>query len=185
VPLQVDPALLARARSEPEALEHVIATMWPEAFRIAVHVLHDAAMAEDAAQEACAAIARSIPKLRHVSAFPSWAYKITVNAALAARRSRAQTVPLDEHTDSPIPFESADALDLYRAMAQLSRRQRAALLMHYYAGFTSKEIAEAGGLRAATVRFDLMLARRALRKALSVAPFDAVPTTDEVQLHVR
>lgn len=185
MPLQIDPALLERARSDPGAIEQLIALIWPETFRIAVHILRDPAMAEDAAQDACVAIARSIPKLRQDSAFGSWAYKIAVNATLAAQRGRVRTVPLDERTDSPIHFESTDALDLHRAMIRLSPRQRAAVLLHYYAGFTSKEIAESVGLPAATVRFDLMLARRALRNALNIPPGDAMQTTDEVRLHVR
>ncbi len=41
------------------------------------------------------------------------------------------------------------------------------MVLHYYAGFRSSEIAEAVGIPAATVRFHLMTARRALQRILT------------------
>jgi RNA polymerase sigma factor (sigma-70 family) len=62
---------------------------------------------------------------------------------------------------------STEALDLHNALSTLSPTQRAVALLHYYAGLNSTEIAAAIGVSPSTVRFHLMLARKALRKALS------------------
>ena len=64
--------------------------------------------------------------------------------------------------------DRSDALDLYKALAALPPVQRAAIVLRYYADLSSAEIAAATGLPASTVRFHLMLARRKLRKVLSI-----------------
>jgi DNA-directed RNA polymerase specialized sigma24 family protein len=64
------------ARSGGEPLERLIAAIWPEAFHVALTILRDRGLAEDSAQEACAAIARSLPLVKSVNAFKAWAYKV-------------------------------------------------------------------------------------------------------------
>jgi RNA polymerase sigma-70 factor, ECF subfamily len=163
----LDTGAVDGARDGGEALERLIAAIWPEAFRVAVAILRDRGLAEDAAQEACAAIARGLPQLRSSSAFSSWAYKTMAARALDAARRRRRAVPLDAIADRAMGFDRSDALDLRRALEALSPKQRAATLLYYYAGLRSGEIAAAIGLPPSTIRFHLMLARRSLRKALS------------------
>jgi len=64
-----------------------------------------------------------------------------------------------------------------RQIAALPLEQRAAVVLHYYVGLKSSEIAAATGLPASTIRFHLMLARRALRKTLEL---DAQPPFEKV-----
>lgn len=164
----MDAELVERARHSREALERLVAVLWPQAYRVAFTILRDRGLAEDAAQEACAAVARSLPALADARAFAPWSYRIVTNAALAIRRRRPRAQSLEAVPDLAEPSWSADTIDLYHAMASLSEVQRAMLLLHYYAGLHSREIAEATGCSASTIRFQLMLARRALRKALAV-----------------
>ena len=74
---------------------------------------------------------------------------------------------IDATRERAIVFDCTDALDLYNALAELPFVQRGAILLHYYGGLTSKEIAAATGLPASTIRFHLMLARKTLRRALT------------------
>jgi RNA polymerase sigma factor (sigma-70 family) len=165
MPLAVDPQIVARARSGGDALEPLIAAIWPEAYRLSLSVLRDRGLAEDSAQEACAAIARSLRSLKSGDAFASWSYRIIVNSALAvARRRKRAEMPAS--AEPAVTFERSDAIDLYTAMAALEPLQRAIVLLHYYAGFNSAEIAASTRLPSSTVRLYLMCARRALRKAL-------------------
>jgi RNA polymerase sigma-70 factor, ECF subfamily len=148
-------------------LEPLIAAVWPQAYRVAFSILRDCGLAEDAAQEACVTIARSLTSLRSLDAFSTWSYKIVVTAALRTARRRPRLQNLDE-IDRPVEasFDRSDALDLYRALATLSPIQRAVTLLHYYAGLKSGEIAYAAGVPSSTVRFHLMRARAALRKTI-------------------
>jgi RNA polymerase sigma-70 factor (ECF subfamily) len=165
------------AQAGEDGLERLITVVWPEFYRIAFAILHDAGLAEDAAQEACAAMARSLPTLRNSHVFGSWSYKIIVNHALTVARRRPRTQTLDVMIDHGIHDDRSDALDTYHAIAALPLEQRAAVVLHYYVGLKSSEIAAATGLPASTIRFHLMLARRALRKTLEL---DAQPPFEKV-----
>lgn len=170
MPLDVDADSIERAKAGSDGLDHLIARVWPEAYRIAMSILRDPGLAEDAAQEACASIARSLPSLKSAAGFPAWSYKIIVTRALTTARQWRRTQSLDAGADIGTCADTSDALDLRDALASLPIVQRAAIVLHYYAGLTSGEIAAATGLPASTIRFHLMLARRALRKTLAGRP---------------
>jgi RNA polymerase sigma factor (sigma-70 family) len=167
VPLTLDSDLVDRARSGGADLERLITAVWPEAYRIAFSIIRDGGLAEDAAQEACCAMARSLSTLKNPGAFRAWSYKIIVNHAIAIERRRPRNQDLDALSNVGVTFDHSDALDLYNALAALSPVQRGAIILHYYAGLNSGEIGAATGLPRSTVRFHLMLARRTLRKSLS------------------
>jgi RNA polymerase sigma-70 factor, ECF subfamily len=169
MPLVLDRATVERARRDAGALDALIGAVWPEAYRLAFAVLRDHGLAEDAAQEACGAIVRFLPSLKDSGAFRTWSYRIIARHAIDVARRRPRTTDLDSLLERRIDTERTDALDLYVALAALTPLQRAAVLLHYYAGLRSHEIGEALGVRPSTVRFHLMLARRALRKALGEA----------------
>ena len=179
--LSVDPALVGAARTDDASLERLIEAVWPEAYRLAASILRDRSLAEDVAQEACATVARSLSSLKDARTFSSWFYRIVSNRAVSAGRKRRPTVTIDNADQCVSHFDSSEALDLYAAMAALPVDQRAAIVLHYYAGLNSLDIAAVLGVAAPTVRFRIMLAKRALAKALS-APS---PVSDEVLSHVR
>ena len=179
----IDAGLVEHARSGGPALDRLIETVWPDAFRLAFCILRDRGLAEDAAQEACAAIVRSLPSLRRSEAFAAWSRRVVVNEAIAASRRRPQVEPLDAVTEPGVAADTTDALDLYDALAALTPLQRATIVLHYYAGLTSAEIAAATRLPSSTIRFHLMRARRALRKALSRGA--QTHSDDEVLSHVQ
>jgi RNA polymerase sigma-70 factor, ECF subfamily len=185
VPLDVEARLIDGARSGGADLERLIRAVWPEAYRIAFSMLRDRGLAEDAAQEACAAIARCLPSLKKTDGFSAWSYKIIVNHAIVAARRRQRTQSLDEVPSAAGDADRSDALDLHDALMRLPIEQRGAIVLHYYVGLNSREIAASTGLRPSTVRFHLMLARRSLCKALSAAPNPSAPPSEEVLSNVR
>lgn len=182
--LTLDNELIESARSGGAGLERLITAVWPHAYRIALSILRDRGLAEDAAQEASAAIARSLPSLKQNDAFSAWSYKIIVSHASAARR-RPRTQTLDAIAYQEPHFDRSDALDLYDALAALPHKQRGAVILHYYVGLNSGEIAAATGLPRSTVRFHLMLARRRLRKALATMDARPTPSSKEALPDVR
>jgi len=167
VSLTLESKFIEDAQGGGEGLERLISQVWPEAYRIAFSILQDRGLAEDAAQDACVSIARSLDTLQNAKVFRSWSYKIIVNHAITTARRRPQTQRLDTVLDAGVHFNDPESLDLYDALARLPLTQRAAILLHYYGGLNSRDIGEATGLPSSTIRFHLMLARRALRKALS------------------
>lgn len=179
-----DTALIEQARAGGIALDRLITAVWSEAYRIAFSVLRDRGLAEDATQEACAKIAASLGQLNDPSGFASWSYRLIVRQAIDVGRRMRPARPLEEVTQPAVEFDAIGSIDLQEALGKLPLVQRAAVILHYYAGFNSGEIAQATGLPASTVRFHLMHARRTLRKALSSDPPPAVAREEAVR-HVH
>jgi RNA polymerase sigma factor (sigma-70 family) len=56
--------------------------------------------------------------------------------------------------------------ELLRALVSLSPNQRAATILHFYAGYSTKEVAEILGSSVATVRVHVSQGRKRLRAML-------------------
>jgi RNA polymerase sigma factor (sigma-70 family) len=180
----LDPSLIRDAQRDDASLEALLVVLWPEAYRVAFGVLHDRGLAEDAAQEACAGIALGLPALRATEAFYTWMYRIVIRHALASAKRLRKNAELGIPAEPRTASSEDERLDILAAVAALPRAQRAAVVLRYYAGFNSSEIAAVLGAPAATIRFHLMLARRSLRTALAVIDASA-PATLEACSDVR
>ena len=160
----LDPQLLHQAREDTGALDTLIERIWPEVYRVCLGIVRDRTAAEDAAQDACAAMARSLHNLRNDAAFYGWMYRIAGRCAVACTKTMSRDVALQS-----VPAYASDrdaAIDLHDALQRLPLSQRTAVVLHYYAGLSSFEIGEALHMPPVTVRFHLMLARRTLRGLL-------------------
>lgn len=146
--------------------DDLIRAVWPTAYHIALSVVRDRALAEDAAQEACAILFRAIGRLRSPDAFNVWFYRIVVREAAELDRRNFASPP------EPLPdgrSEIDDAVmrvDVRIALAALSSQQRLAVTLYYYAEMNSREIAQILGIQDSSVRFHVMKARKALEKSL-------------------
>ena len=153
-------ALVAGAqRGSAEDFEALFALHWPRAYRAAWLVVHDAAAAEDIAQEAFIAALRALDRFDRRRPFGPWLSRIVVNRAIdhaRARRVRALPAPVG----ATAPAAAAGWSDeLVAALAQLPVDQRAVVVMRYVLDYTPGEIAAALGLPRGTVNSRL---RRAL-----------------------
>jgi RNA polymerase sigma-70 factor (ECF subfamily) len=164
----VDPHLIRDAQADAAALEALLVALWPEAYRVAFGVLHDRGLAEDAAQEACASVALRLSALRSNDAFYGWMYRIVVRHATASAKRSKKIVELGSSAEPRAASSDDERLDILAAVDALPRPQRIAVVLRYYAGLNSAEIAAALRVPAPTIRFRLMLARRSLRRALVV-----------------
>ncbi|HEY1428142.1 MAG TPA: sigma-70 family RNA polymerase sigma factor, partial [Candidatus Tumulicola sp.] len=125
-------------------------------------VLHDRALAEDAAQEACAIVYARVGTLRDSAAFKVWFYRIVVREASEVRRRAQRTIHLIEPVVSREVDRAVERLDVAAAMAKLSPVQRTATVLYFYAGLSGLEIAQVLGIPHGTVRFHLFQARKRL-----------------------
>jgi len=62
-----------------------------------------------------------------------------------------------------------DVLDILALLNDLSRAQRASLVLHDYAGYPAREVARIIGSTEQAVRVQLMRARRRMRSRLSAS----------------
>ena len=79
------------------AMEELFRRHWPRAHRAAWLVVHDAAAAEDIAQEAFLAAVRSLDRFDRRRPFGPWLHRIVVNRAIDYARAREvrREVPAD------------------------------------------------------------------------------------------
>lgn len=163
----------AAQRGGPHAIEDLIEAAWPDAFRIALSVCGDRALAEDAAQEACAILFCTIRRLRSSAAFKVWFFRIVMRESLRLSRKRGIEI-------APYPSESPDIaeqiarLDVQAALSHLPSMQRAAVVLHFYADLNSRQIAQVLHIPDSSVRFHIMRAKRALRTSLKMELGNAV-----------
>jgi RNA polymerase sigma-70 factor (ECF subfamily) len=182
MPTPVPTELVTAARDGgPAQIERLVQTIWPDAYRLAHAILGDRQGAEDAAQEACIIVYRTIASLRSVAAFRVWFSRIVVREAAQLKRRRSRT----EHAEQPAPARADDtaSLDVWRALAALPESLRAVVVLRYFEDLTSREIASVLQIPDGTVRFRLLVARRRLRPLLSDAPEHAASAAGEVRTH--
>jgi len=121
---------------------------WPRAYRAAYLVVHDAAGAEDVAQEAFLAAARALDRFDSSRPFGPWLHRIVVNRAIDWARARAlrrevgagetiEDVPAEERGDPAAPLPE----DVLTALASLSPDHRAVIVLRYVLEYSPGEIA--------------------------------------------
>jgi RNA polymerase sigma-70 factor (ECF subfamily) len=136
-------------------LESLFTHHWPRAYRAAYLVVHDAAAAEDIAQEAFLAAVRSLDRFDRRRPFGPWLHRIVVNRAIDWSRARALRresgdTALESAPATPAP-DNPHARSLAEALAELSPEHRAVIVLRHLLEYTPGEIAELTGLPRGTV----------------------------------
>jgi RNA polymerase sigma-70 factor (ECF subfamily) len=78
-----------QASGIPPTAEHVFEQYAAWVSRLARRLLDNDADADDVTQDVFLQVVRKLPSFRGEAAFPTWLYRVTVNAALTHRRKRA------------------------------------------------------------------------------------------------
>jgi RNA polymerase sigma-70 factor (ECF subfamily) len=151
-------------------LEGLFRAHWPAAHRAAYLVVHDAAAAEDIAQESFLAAIRALDRFDRRRPFGPWLHRIVVNRAIDWSRARAlrREVDADRVPEPAGPPASLEAVppphaalsdELMAALATLGPEQRAVVVLRHLLEYTPGEIARMLDVPRGTVNSRL---RRAL-----------------------
>jgi RNA polymerase sigma-70 factor, ECF subfamily len=132
-------------------LEALFRTHWPRAFRAAYLVTHDAAAAEDIAQESFLAAIRALDRFDRRRPFGPWMHRIVVNRAIDWTRARKLRGEVELADTLPAPNEARSGGETFAALARLAPEHRAVIVMRYLLEFTPGEIADALDLPRGTV----------------------------------
>ena len=140
-------------------LEALFRAHWSRAFRAAYLVTHDAAAAEDIAQEAFLAAVRALDRFDRRRPFGPWLHRIVVNRAIdwaRARRLRGE-VPEDALAEATVgspalrPLGGPYSPPVAAGLTSLSPEHRAVIVLRYLLEYTPGEIAKLLGLPRGTV----------------------------------
>lgn len=161
----------AAQQGSEESLEALFRLHWPRALKASFLIVHDAAAAEDIAQEAFLAAIRHLDRFDRRRPFGPWLHRIVVNRAIDWTRMRTyrREVRLEpaaieagsgEEGGGSADLAAAGLSDeLTAALAALPAEHRAVVVLRYLLGYTPGEIAKALELPRGTVNSRL---RRAL-----------------------
>jgi DNA-directed RNA polymerase specialized sigma24 family protein len=131
-------------------------------WRALVAYTGDREVASDAMAEA---FAQALARGGELRSPERWVWRAAFRIAAGELKRRSRVGPMIESA-----YDMLDPpLDLIAALATLSPRQRAALILRHYAGYSTREIAEILGSSAATVRVHLSQGRRRLRRAMEAS----------------
>jgi RNA polymerase sigma factor (sigma-70 family) len=169
-----DDALLdAIAAGDEAALAELYDRFGRLAYGVALRVLRDRALAEDAVQEAFLAIWRTAGRYRQERAKPStWLLTLVHRRAvdLVRREDRRRAEPLDEPPEAPggaVPEEAAlreRRAAVQDALLELPDDQRQALELAYYGGLTQSDLAERLGVPLGTIKSRMFAGLTRLRE---------------------
>lgn len=134
-------------------------------YRAALAILGNVQEAEDAVQDTFLRYLEKRPDLRDGDHERAWLLKVTANRCKSILRTRARHPAVELLDIYPAP--DGESRELVEAILALPAKQRAAVHLHYYEGYTSKEIAAILGQRPGTVRSYLSRARDSLRRYLT------------------
>ena len=153
-------------------------------------VVLESAAAEDLTQETFVRAYRA--RLRYTPTAPpgAWLRRIGINLAISylRRQKLARFLPARLYmAPDRRDYDRAEARDVVeKAMARLSPKLRAAVVLHYYEGLTREEIAEVLGVPAGTVASRIAKAVATMRKAMgSDQPGDTARSSSEGALRGR
>ena len=154
-------------RGSASDLEALFRTHWPRAFRAAYLITHDAATAEDIAQESFVAAIRALDSFDRRRPFGPWLHRIVVNRAIDWTRARKLRAEVELRDALPAPeLSDVGGGETLAALARLSAEHRAVVVMRYLLEFTPGEIAEALDLPRGTVNSRLRRGLDALEEEL-------------------
>ena len=143
---------------------------WPRAYRAAYLVVHDAAAAEDIAQESFLAAVRNFERFDRRRPFGPWLHRIVVNRAIDWSRARALRRELGEAPLASISAaersDNPHTRSLAAALASLSPEHRAVIVLRHLLEYTPGEIADLLDLPRGTVNSRLRRGLDALASML-------------------
>ena len=165
------------ARSDEQALAEIYDRLGRTAYGLALRVVRDAALAEDAVQEAFLAVWRTADTFRPERAKAStWVLTLVHRRAVdvVRREERRRAEPI-EAAPEPVAEGSTDEAVWLRyerervqaALRQLPDQQREALELAYYGGFTQSELAERLGQPVGTIKSRMFSGLGRLRGVLA------------------
>jgi RNA polymerase sigma-70 factor (ECF subfamily) len=168
----VDLALVDRARrGDSEAFDALARVVGDRCMAIAVRILRDADLADDAVQAALITAWRELRSLRDAARFEPWLHRILTHECYAEARRRARRpvdirVLPDRGGDAGDPLRVHDRDQLERAFRRLTLEQRAVVVFHHYLDLPVVEVANRLGIPVGTVKSRLHHAMTALRASL-------------------
>ncbi len=157
------------------SLEQAVLELGPSIYRVALSILRDPPLAEDAVQETLIRVWTNLDRFRGDAPFRVWVLRIAHNVAVSMGRKRRDRA-VDPHDLGEVratgaaPERTAEGRamvgELWDALDQLDPLSRAIVVLREVELFTYEDISAALDIPLATVKTRLFRARRSLASKL-------------------
>ena len=147
-----------------QQFEWVVETYSPMLLRIAFLYLKSTVEAEDIAHEVLLTYWQKDPSFPTESARKSWLYKVTANRC--RDQIRSHWFRNREELPAELPYLPPEESALLDAMLKLDAKYRIPIHLHYYEGYSLKEIGKILNLRPSTVGTRLHRGKELLKTML-------------------
>jgi RNA polymerase sigma-70 factor, ECF subfamily len=171
--------LMERARAgDAAAFDQIIISQQHRVIALAWRLLGNQEDARDAAQESFLRVYKNLDKFDPTKDFSGWLYRIVVNVCRDIARKRARgnqssleaefeagklREPAGAHNTETAAMLSQEHALIARALATLTERERAAIVLRDLEGLSTEEVARILGTKPATVRSQICLARAKIK----------------------
>jgi len=178
--------LVQRARAgDLDACGRLVQATQTMAYAVAVGVVRDRALAEDAVQDAYLRAFRCLHDLDQPGAFIGWLRRIVITVALNVRRTHRRTLlQLDDVAEVPVLDEAETRwTDLQRdrlagALLTLNADERRLCDRRYHGGWSMARLAREAGVDETVMRKRLQRVREKLRKEIEMSEQRAIRPED-------
>ena len=157
------------------SLEQAVIELSPSIYRVALSILRDQALAEDAVQETLIRVWTNLERFRGDAPFRVWVLRIAHNVAVSMGRKRRDQA-VDPHDLNEVKASGAGAErtaegramvgELWEALDQLDPTTRTIIVLREVERMTYEEIGEILALPLPTVKTRLFRGRRQLAELL-------------------
>ena len=138
-------------------------------FRVALNYLKNPADAEDITQTVFEKLLRERKPFENDDHVRNWLIRVAVNECKKLLRSPwRRHEPLEDY-ERTLTFDNSSQRDLFTAVMGLPYKYRVAIYLHYYEGYSTREIGEILRVPKNTVCSHLKRGRELLRKELQEA----------------
>lgn len=135
-------------------------------FRVALNYLRDPVEAEDITQNVFEKLLRQRVPFESEAHIKHWLIRVAINECKHLLRSPwRKHEPLEEYVRT-LAFENRERSDLFCAVMALPKKYRLPIYLHYYEGYTTREIAGILKIPNGTVCTNLRRGRELLKKTL-------------------
>ena len=182
---RVDEGLVLRAQGgDRDAFEQIVNVSFDRSHGVAMRLLRDSQLAEDAVQQAMVNVWRDLPRLRDPARYDAWSYKLLVRACYAEYKRAPHWMPAIEEGSPTEPRAGGgysaviDRDQLERGFRRLSMEHRAVIVLHHYLDLPLDEVGRILGIPTGTVKSRLHRALTEMRAALEADERPAAAALD-------
>jgi len=159
-----------------DAFDQIFEKYKNEAVRTAYLITGRKSICEDIAQETFIKCFKHIGDLKNPNGFRAWFFRILTRTAWKYGRSASHEIPTEdiaervEESSSDLVNEHYSTVEenrlLYSEINRLETKQKTAIILYYFNGLSTKEIAKVSRCLEGTVKSRLFSARKKLRSRL-------------------